>query len=250
MNLSNGGNVSGATTTNLTLTNVSSSDAATYDVVVTGVGSVTSAPPAILSVLPLPVITSQPNEFIEANAGSTVSFTVGASGTGLTYQWQKNSVNLTDGGEISGSQTPTLTLAGVLNGDSANYSVVVSNFAGGVASSSGYLYVVYPMPYFDSINYTAGAHLGGQINGNFLGWSDIGTATTGPYVVVGTNSLSVPGLAPSTGNCIEFGGLGKSARFSFPAGNPTTSGTLYYSHAFQVVNTNGLSSGNFHVRLQ
>ncbi len=244
-NLTNGGNLSGVTSTNLMLTNVAMTDAGAYNVVITGVGSVTSAPPAVLTVIQLPVITMQPLDFFEANAGSMASFTVAASGAGLSYQWQKNSVNLTDGGEISGTQTPTLTLSSVTSGDTANYAVVISNSAGSVTSSSGFLYVIYPMPYFDPFNYTAGAHLGGQVNGNLLGWSDIGTATAGPYVVVGTNSLSIPGLAPSTGNCIEFGGLGKSVRFSFPTGYPVTSGTLYYSHALKVVNTNGLSSGIF-----
>jgi hypothetical protein len=245
LNLTNGGNVSGATSTNLTLTNVSTADAASYDVVVTGFGSVTSAPPAVLTVVQLPVITLQPQNTQIDNAGSTVTFAVAASGNSLTYQWQKNSVNLADGGEVSGSKTATLTLTGVTSGDTANYDVVVSNTAGSVTSSNGFLDVIYPFPYFDPFNYAAGAHLGGQINGNFLGWSDIGTATAGPYIVVGTNSLSVPGLAPSTGNCIEFGGLGKSVRFSFPTGNPVTSGTLYYSHVLQVVNTNGLVSGIF-----
>ena len=244
-NLANGGNVSGATSTNLTLTSVSFSDAASYQVVVTGNGSVTSTPPAVLTIIQLPVITSQPQSALAANAGSTVSFTVGASGAGLTYQWQKNSVNLTDGGEISGSKTPTLTLTGVASTDTANYDVVISNSVGSVTSSNGSLSVIYPMPYFDPFNYTPGTHLGGQTNGNFLTWTDIGTDTAGPYIVVGTNNLSVPGLAPSTGNCVEFGGLGKSVRFSLPINNPVTNGTLYYSHAIKVVNTNGLSSGIF-----
>ena len=43
-NLSDGGNVSGATSWNLTLSNVSPFDAASYDVVVAGFSSVTSAP--------------------------------------------------------------------------------------------------------------------------------------------------------------------------------------------------------------
>ena len=50
-NLANGGNVSGATASSLTLSSVSLADAASYDVIVTGSGSVTSAPPATLSVI-------------------------------------------------------------------------------------------------------------------------------------------------------------------------------------------------------
>ena len=43
-----------------------------------------------------------------------MQFTVTVEGsTPLTFQWQQNATNLTDGNGISGSSTPTLTLAGV-----------------------------------------------------------------------------------------------------------------------------------------
>ena len=48
--LSDGGNIAGSLSSNLTISNVSVSDDAGYDVIVTGLGSVTSAPPAILTV--------------------------------------------------------------------------------------------------------------------------------------------------------------------------------------------------------
>ncbi|EEF61791.1 Immunoglobulin I-set domain protein [Pedosphaera parvula Ellin514] len=243
-NLTDGGNVFGAGLPSLMVTNISLSDAAGYDVVVTGFGSVTSAPTATLSVLASqsPTINGQPQS--RANyAGTTVSFSVTADGTSpLVYQWRKDGSNIVDGGVISGASAPTLTLTGISSVDAGSYSVVVSNVAGSVLSIPATLTVIYPLPFYEPFDYAAGLDLGGQIGGNYLGWSDIGTGTVGPFIIVQTNSLMVPGLMPAAGNSIRFGGLGKSVRLSMPAGMPVTSGTLYYSFALQVLDTNGLSS--------
>lgn len=90
-----------------------------------------------------PVITSQPAS-ATANAGSTVSFTVAASGAApLSYQWFKNGTNkLADGGSLSGSTTASLTLAKVSDADGGGYAVVVSNPAGSATSSSATLRIV------------------------------------------------------------------------------------------------------------
>src|SRR5207249_9163164 len=58
-----------------------------------------------------PAITGQPSN-LTTDAGATASFTVVASGTSPSYQRKKNSVDLTDGGNVSGSTTPTLSLTG------------------------------------------------------------------------------------------------------------------------------------------
>jgi hypothetical protein len=48
--------------------------------------------------------------------GASVSFTVAADGTApLFYFWQKDNQPLTDGANISGSATPSLTLANLPN---------------------------------------------------------------------------------------------------------------------------------------
>jgi hypothetical protein len=51
---------------------------------------------------------------------------------GLTYQWRRNDVNLTDGGIYSGTATPTLTLTNVGIGAFGNYSVLVSDSCGSI----------------------------------------------------------------------------------------------------------------------
>lgn len=87
-----------------------------------------------ISVLP-PVITGQPaGAFV--SAGSTVSFTVTATGTLLQYQWRKNATNLANGGNVLGATSATLSLGGVQTNDAGNYSVVVSNAGGSVTSSN------------------------------------------------------------------------------------------------------------------
>ena len=79
-----------------------------------------------------PTIVTQPSSTNVAS-GSTVSFKVTATGLPLFYQWFKNGVPLTDGGVISGAQTPRVTVTSVTSGGS--YSVVVSNSAQSVASA-------------------------------------------------------------------------------------------------------------------
>ncbi len=139
-----GGNVSGSATANLTLTNVQDSDVAGYTVAITNVaGSVTSSV-AKLVVIDPPTIIQQPTN-LTVNAGGTAVFAVTAGGTlPLSYQWQENGFPLTDGGSISGSATPILTLTSVTLSNMANYSVVVTNAAGSITSSNASLTVDAP----------------------------------------------------------------------------------------------------------
>ncbi|HEX3716697.1 MAG TPA: immunoglobulin domain-containing protein [Verrucomicrobiae bacterium] len=85
-----------------------------------------------------PTITAQPLPLDQSVlAGSTVSFSVAAAGsTPLSYQWQLDSTNLSDGGNISGSDTTNLILTDVILSDAGTYSVIVSNAAGTITSSN------------------------------------------------------------------------------------------------------------------
>jgi len=140
--LSDGGNVSGATTANITLANVQSSDAGNYTcIVANSAGSATSST-AILTVNIAPQITSNPTHRTIAVGGSA-SLSVVAVGTGpLTYQWKRGTANVVNGAGISGATTATLTFANAQAAQSGDYSVVVSNSVGAAVSEPATLSVL------------------------------------------------------------------------------------------------------------
>lgn len=74
-----------------------------------------------------PVITNQPIA-ASANAGASVTLTVSAVGSGLSYQW------LRDGQPIPGATGSTYTVASVSSIDTGAYTVAVINSAGIVTS--------------------------------------------------------------------------------------------------------------------
>ncbi|MFV8388028.1 PKD-like domain-containing protein [Flavobacterium sp. LB1P71] len=145
-NLSNVGNISGATTNTLTINPVASSDAAAdYNVEITGTAPCTAATSnnSALLVNDAVAITSQPATTQTACSGTNVSFSVTATGTGITYQWRKGTTNLVNGGNLSGATSATLTLTGVLTTDAGSYNVVVSGASpcAAVTSSNTVLFV-------------------------------------------------------------------------------------------------------------
>ncbi|XP_064388185.1 CUB and sushi domain-containing protein 2-like [Halichondria panicea] len=87
-----------------------------------------------------PEIETQP-ESVGVEQGGSASFTVEASGAGLTYQWfGPGGVALTDSdGEIEGSTSGTLTVFNAEPGDAGDYTVVVTNSAGSVTSDAASL---------------------------------------------------------------------------------------------------------------
>lgn len=82
-----------------------------------------------------PAITAQPNNDTLC-AGGSASFSVAASGTPApSYQWRKGTTPLSDGGNVSGSQTTSLTINPAGTGDAANnYNCIVTNIAGSATS--------------------------------------------------------------------------------------------------------------------
>ncbi len=133
-NLTNAGNVSGATTATLTVANVQATDAGSYDVVVanTTLPNATSAP-AVLTVTPAAPTITLPPATQTAVVGNLTTFTVTATGTApFTYQWRKGGTNLANGvtgngSTIAGAATATLTVTNTQLTDAGNFDVVVSN---------------------------------------------------------------------------------------------------------------------------
>ncbi len=114
--LTNGGRISGATSTNLTISSTQAGDMGPYLVAVTNnFGAATSAI-ATLSVLVAENITVQPaSEAVLLSSNAT--FSVTDAGTFLNYQWYFNGTPLTDGGRISGATNAILTVNSVQNSD-------------------------------------------------------------------------------------------------------------------------------------
>jgi hypothetical protein len=89
-----------------------------------------------------PIITSAPTN-VTVLLGADAALTVAASGDGLNYQWQLNGTNLIEGGAVSGSTSPLLTLSGCALSSAGQYRVIVSNSFGS-ASQTNTLKVIDP----------------------------------------------------------------------------------------------------------
>ena len=146
-NLLDEGNFSGSTSNTLTISDAQTNDKRKLPghhhklrgMVTSSVAvlTVTSAPPEI---------TTEPtNRLVET--GNSATFNVIVTGSEpLSYQWQLNGTNLTDGATtngstVSGSTNATLTISAAQTNDSGNYQVTVTNYLGSVTSSVAVLTV-------------------------------------------------------------------------------------------------------------
>ena len=89
-----------------------------------------------------PGITVQPVSRTELE-DTNVDFSVITTGLSLTYQWRRNTVDITDVvGDISGATTATLTITTITDpDDEGDYTVVMTNAAGTVTSDVASLIV-------------------------------------------------------------------------------------------------------------
>lgn len=142
-------NLSGATQASYTtpVTTIAD-DGQRFRVVVAGAANsvISSAVMLTVTAAPIPpLITVHPADQT-VTAGQDASFSVTATGTALSYQWQRS----TDGGasfsDLTGATGTTLTHTAVLVSDSGHlFHVVVSNSVGSVASNAAILTVI-PAP--------------------------------------------------------------------------------------------------------
>ncbi len=130
-----GANLTGKTTSNLTLTAVTPAAEGDYRVVVkNNSGSVTSQV-AHLTVLVPPAFVTVPTS-LSVTSGSPASFQVAATGTApLTYTW------FFQGAPIAGANTDTFAIPSTTTADTGDYTVQVSNAAGSITSSPAHLEV-------------------------------------------------------------------------------------------------------------
>jgi nitrogen fixation protein len=111
-----------------------------------------------------PAIVSPPSNQ-SAAIGQNVTFAVTVSGSGLSYQWQKNGAN------IPGATNPTLVLSNVQSADAGNYSVVITNGGGSIVSPAATLSVSAVVSRLANISVRAPAGTGDQtlILGFYIG---------------------------------------------------------------------------------
>ena len=213
INLTDAGSVSGSNGRTLLITNIALADAAVYSVVVSNAsGAVTSAGARLGVIVSPPYIVSGPDDQTVLS-GTTATFSVEADGDEpLRYQWQENGTNLTDGGNILGSATSTLTINNAAAGSAGTYSVIVINDLDSVTSDGALLTVIpitQPGGYFSSLH-------------SFTG----GTGGFNPYagLIQGNNSILY-------GTTLNGGTAGYGAIFAM-----TTGGSFSLLHSF----TNGV----------
>jgi len=75
--------------------------------------------------------------WVASISGRTATFTITACGLlPLTYQWQKDGVNLSDGGHVTGAAAPTLNISDAGTSDIGSYRCVVTNASGTAISKT------------------------------------------------------------------------------------------------------------------
>ncbi len=190
----------------------------------------------------LPLISAQPtSDKVYAGVSARLSVTASDPLNGaLGYIWQKNGVNLTDGGNVAGSATANLVLSSTSAADAANYDVVVTNSFGSVTSSivnlslvvpSGEAYesavlAAGPMAFYelnetdDSTNLNTAAY---DFVGGYVGRYGSGVQNGSPhYGVAGpTASAGFPGFAANNAAARFTTGQGLS-QITAPAWNLNT----------------------------
>lgn len=145
-NINNGGFYSGATAATLSITGAAFSlNNNRYRCQLSNPGCTTPgiSNAAILTVNTLPAIVTQPVNAAIC-AGSNNSFSVTATGSGITYQWQLSVngcagpwTNVANAGVYSGVTTPTLTITGAVTAmNGIGYRCVVSGLCAPAATSA------------------------------------------------------------------------------------------------------------------
>ncbi|HTH49229.1 MAG TPA: immunoglobulin domain-containing protein, partial [Candidatus Limnocylindria bacterium] len=133
-----GMDLSGKTSSTLTLASCVAEDAGSYDCVVSNLAGNDTSAAATLTVRTLPTITTAPASRTIVQ-GNPVTFSVVAAGTGpLAYQWQRATTNL------PGATGASYSIPSVVLADAGSYRVVVTNLAGTVTSTAAILTVQSP----------------------------------------------------------------------------------------------------------
>jgi hypothetical protein len=241
----NGADIPGATGSSYNIASTATGHAGTYSVVVrNSAGSVTSSN-ATLTVNRAVTITTQPASLTRA-PGQSASFSVGATGTSVRYQWRGP-----DGGNIPGATSSTYAIPSVTSANAGPYYAVVYNGCGQMNSSTAVLTVTAADPgnnaYFNvqSIPTTMKA---GQPYSVAIRFTNSGSSTwtrAGGYKLTSqrpqgnmTWGLSIVDIPPTLIQVLPNG----VAAFNFTVTAPSTPGT--YTFEWRMTQ-NGVGFGDF-----
>ena len=196
--------ISGASSASYTISASAGYNGYQYRCVVSNTyGSVTSSA-ATLTVISAPTITTHPaSTTVVVNSNAT--FTVVASGTGLSYQWQYRTSSSGSWTNINDATNASYGVTATASNDKYQYRCVVSNLGGSVNSNAATLTSVskptitkQPTNQVVSVNYSAtfsltasGYNLSYQWyyrTSSSGSWTSISGATSSSYTVTGTSS--------------------------------------------------------------
>ena len=88
-----------------------------------------------------PVVITQPGAQTNVVPGMSAMFSVVATGSNLTYQWQMAGANLTDTTKYNGATTASLTVLNVMEADEEMFRCIITNAVDSVTSTSAQLTV-------------------------------------------------------------------------------------------------------------
>jgi len=166
-----------------------------------------------------PAITSEPIGATKT-VGEAVSFSVTATGTGLSYQWRKNGV------DIAGATGTSYSIASVATGDAGDYTVVVTGSCGSVTSAAATLVV--------------------NLVDQTITFSPLPDKTYGdaPFTVSASASSGLAVSFAATGNCSVAGdivtiiGAGSCTVAASQQGDATYNPAPDVSHTFSIAKAN------------
>lgn len=197
--------------------------------------------------IPAPEIATQPVSQAVCPGGSVqFSVTVTATGTELTYQWEKNGVAITPTAS-NGANTATLTINPVTAADAAVYRCLVTNPSGAAFSNPAYLNtVILSATGATTCQGTAAfVEVGAQgINPHYQWYSNTTNSNTGGSPVAGANARTYSPSVTTAGTTYYYAevyptgyecALVKSSAVAFVVG---------YSNAGTITGTQTVCAGN------
>ncbi len=193
----------GLNATNTNPVAASPATSTTYTVVASNSSGCSGTASIAITVNQRPAVTAQPAN-TSACSGTAVTFTVTATGTGISYQWQESTnggvsySNLSNTAPYSGVATPTLSInpaAAAMN--SNRYRCVINGICAPAANSNGAILTVVALP---AVTVTPTSGCGGVagINGLLLTASGANTYTWSPAAGLFTNAIATTGYVAGT----------------------------------------------------